>query len=176
MTDLLQLARNAGFTHAAPLNIAAINLKPEVRQMCADNLCGKYAKSWSCPPGCGELDVLRAQLRQYTRGILVQTVGQLEDSFDAEGMMAAKEAHQANQLLLEALLRPRYPRLRAMGAGCCTVCKTCTYPDNPCRFPEKQHISMEAYGMLVTEVCRQNGLAYHHGTATVTYTGCFLLE
>lgn len=176
MTDLLTLAREVGFTDAAPLNIAAIDLKPEVRQMCADNLCGQYGKRWSCPPGCGELDILRQQLNHYTKGILVQTVGQLEDSFDAEGMTAAEQAHKAHLAALHARLLPGYPNLRTVGAGCCTVCKTCTYPDAPCRFPDQQAISMEAYGMLVSEVCRQNGLPYHHGPATVTYTGCFLLE
>ena len=176
MTDLLQLALETGFTHAAPLDIAAIDLKPEVRQMCADNLCGQYGKRWSCPPGCGELEVLRQRLARYSTGILVQTVGQLEDSFDAEGMMAAEQAHKAHLVALQKRLLPHYPRLRVVGAGCCTICTTCTYPDAPCRFPDQQVVSMEAYGMLVTEVCRQNGLNYHHGPATVTYTGCFLLE
>lgn len=176
MVSLQEQAFAAGFTHAAPLDISTIRLKPEVRQMCAGGNCRQYAKRWSCPPGCGELDQLEQQIRQYQKGILVQTVGQLEDAFDGEGMLQAEQAHKAHLLALQAVFLPQYPHLLTIGAGCCTLCETCTYPDAPCRFPEKKIASMEAYGMEVAEVCRRNNLAYNHGANTITYTSCFLLE
>jgi predicted metal-binding protein len=64
----------------------------------------------------------------------------------------------------------------SLGSGGCRRCKKCTYPDAPCRFPEKKFASMEAYGMLVTQVCQDNGLDYYYGKGTITYTSCFLLE
>ena len=64
----------------------------------------------------------------------------------------------------------------AAGAGCCTVCRECTYPDAPCRFPEQKMSSMEALGMLVLEVCKANGLPYFYGENTIAYTSCFLLR
>jgi len=176
MTNLKQLALDAGFSHISPLDIRTVTLKPEVRQMCASNSCGQYGKCWSCPPGCGELDALQQRLSLYSKGILVQTVGQLEDSFDAEGMMAAEQAHKAHLVSLQAMLLEQYPKLLTIGAGCCTHCKTCTYPHAPCRFPEKQISSMEAYGMLVSEVCQKNGMKYYYGPGTIAYTSCFLLE
>jgi hypothetical protein len=30
--------------------------------------------------------------------------------------------------------------------------------------------------MMVSDVCRANGMDYYHGKGTLTYTGCFLLE
>jgi len=176
MTDIQKQALAAGFTHTAPLDISTIRLKPEVRQMCAGGNCRQYGMRWSCPPGCGELETLEQRIFQYHKGILVQTVGQLEDAFDGEGMLEAEQSHKSYLLALQAVLLPLYPRLLTIGAGCCTQCKTCTYPDAPCRFPEKQIASMEAYGMEVAEVCRRNGLPYHHGPNSITYTSCFLLE
>ena len=35
--------------------------------------------------------------------------------------------------------------------------------------------SMEAYGMVVNEVCSANGLAYNYGPTKMAYTGCFLI-
>ena len=35
--------------------------------------------------------------------------------------------------------------------------------------------SMEAFGMLVLEVCKANGLSYYYGSDKMAYTGCFLL-
>ena len=55
MDTLVALAKEVGFTQAAPLDPATITLKQEVRDMCANNTCGQYGKRWSCPPGCGEL-------------------------------------------------------------------------------------------------------------------------
>lgn len=176
MLDIHEQALAVGFTHTAPLDISTIELKPEVRQMCAGGNCRQYGKRWSCPPGCGELEILKQRICTYSKGILVQTVGQLEDAFDGEGMMETEQAHKAHLLELQAVLLPEYPRLLTIGAGCCTQCKVCTYPDAPCRFPEKQIASMEAYGMEVAAVCRRNRLPYHHGPNTIAYTSCFLLE
>ena len=172
---LLRMAEAAGFTHAAPLDPATIELKREVRDMCADNSCGQYGRRWSCPPGCGDLEMCAARVAAYSHGLLVQTVGQLEDSMDVEAMMDAEAEHKAHFLSLYADLRRVHPDMLALGAGSCTQCGTCSYPDAPCRFPDKMVSSMEAYGMLVLEVCQRNGLKYYYGPNTIAYTSCFLL-
>ena len=35
---------------------------------------------------------------------------------------------------------------------------------------------MEGYGLLVSQVCRDNGIEYYYGKNTVTYTGLFLIR
>jgi predicted metal-binding protein len=62
-----------------------------------------------------------------------------------------------------------------MGAGPCKRCRECTYPHEPCRYPKQMTISMEAMGMLVSEVCKDNHLPYYYGPNTLTYVGCVLL-
>ena len=66
-----------------------------------------------------------------------------------------------------------YPGATCLGAGGCTVCKSCAYPE-PCRFPEKAFSSMEGYGMLVSDVCTANNVPYYHGENTIAYVGCYL--
>lgn len=173
---LTELAREAGFTHAARLDAATIQLREDVRAMCSANQCGAYGRNWSCPPACGELDALRETVRRYRSGILVQTVGELEDEFDGEGMMETEARHKENFLRLHSRLLAEYPGLLALSAGCCTRCAKCTYPDAPCRFPDQRFSSMEAYGMLVLETCKANGLQYYYGPGAIAYTSCFLLE
>ena len=63
-----------------------------------------------------------------------------------------------------------------LSAGSCTLCRRCTYPDRPCRFPQRRMASMEAYGLLVSDVCRRSGLGYYYGTGTMTYTSCVLYK
>lgn len=174
--ELRALAEEIGFEHTGNLDPATIELKEEVRQMCASGKCAVYDKRWSCPPGCGTLEEYRELLKGYTRGILVQSVGELEDSFDVETMLEIEAAHKERFYALRKALNERGIEALAAGAGCCTVCKECTYPDAPCRFPEQKMSSMEAIGMLVTEVCTANGLPYFYGENTIAYTSCFLLR
>lgn len=179
MIDFEALAaqgRASGFTNVARLDPATIELRKDVRAMCASGKCRMYGKSWSCPPACGTLEEQRARIARYREGILVQTVGQLEDSMDGEGMMEAEAQHKAHFEALHERLRKDYPDLLACSAGTCTRCKTCSYPDAPCRFPERMTSSMEAMGMLVLEVCKANGLNYYYGPNTIAYTSCFLLK
>ena len=91
-------------------------------------------------------------------------------------MMEAETLHKKHFKTLFQKLKQDYPGLLALDAGCCSQCQTCTCPDAPCRFPERKISSMEAYGMLVLEVCKKNNLGYYYGPGTMTYTGCFLLE
>ena len=174
--ELIKQGEEAGFTHVAPLKVSTIQLMPEVRDMCATNSCGAYGKKWSCPPGCGDLDTCRQRIQAYTEGILVQTVGELEDEMDYDSMKETSQRHADAFTKFYEQLRPQYPDMLAIGTGGCTQCKTCTYPDAPCRFPEKMVSSMEAYGMLVSQVCTDNGLPYYYGKCTLAYTACFLLK
>ena len=60
-----------------------------------------------------------------------------------------------------------------LGAGGCRICPQCAYPD-PCRFPDKAMSSMEASGLFVTRVFKDNGVPYYYGPKTITYTACVL--
>ncbi len=123
----------------------------------------------------GTLEECAARLKKYSRGILVQTCGDVEDGFDFEGMMEIEADHKAHLQEMYATLRATGEDVLALGAGCCTQCRECAYPDAPCRFPEKAVASMEAYGLLVLEVCKANGLKYYYGSDKMAYNSCFLL-
>lgn len=171
---IIDLALKQGFTHVAPLDPATLELLPEVRDMCSTNSCGKYDKNWACPPACGTLDECREKISTYSKGILVQTMGELEDAMDFETMMELEEKHKKNFLAFRVVLTEIYPELLALGAGACSICKECAYPDAPCRFPEKCVSSMEAFGILVNKTCTANNMLYYYGPNTLAYTSCYL--
>jgi predicted metal-binding protein len=169
-----ELGLKCGFTQTSELDPATIRVRYEVREACATNKCGRYEKCWSCPPGCGSLEECGENIRRYKTGVLLQTTGQMEDSFDVEGLEAVSTRHAE---ALKAFL-PEAHKLSEgaliLGAGSCTRCETCTYPDSPCRFPKEMTSSMEAYGMVVSDVCTANNLPYYYGPNTMTYTACAL--
>lgn len=173
---LAKIAANSGFSAWAELDVSTIELKPEVREMCAANTCGQYGKRWSCPPGCGTLEECAELLKGYTHGILVQTYGEVEDSFDFEAMFEIEGEHKEHFQEMYDALREEGEEVLAAGAGACVLCRECTYPDAPCRFPEKKFTSMEAYGMLVLDICKKNGLTYYYGADKMAYNSLFLLK
>ena len=65
------------------------------RDICASNGCGMYGKCYMCPPDIGPVEDLMDKVRGYDRALLYQTVAQLEDSFDFEGMTEVSNTHAA---------------------------------------------------------------------------------
>ena len=141
----------------------------EVRDMCKSNRCGLYGKTWTCPPGVGNWETLRDECRSYAHALVFTTKHILDDDFDFEGITDAGKRHkQADLALAERLKEAGIPH-HLYSAGGCTLCKTCTYPDAPCRFPERVHRSMEACGIDVGALARACNLRYNNGPQTVTY-------
>lgn len=174
--DWIKLAKETGFEAACKLNMESLRAMPQVREMCAADRCKMYGTRWVCPPGCGTLEQCQERMQRYIDGILVQTVGALKDEFDAEGIAAAHKAHDTRFKLLTRQIRSLLPDCLPLSAGTCTRCDVCTYPARPCRFPGKMLSSMEAYGLLVSDVCTQSGMPYYRGEKTITFTSCILLE
>lgn len=176
LAEAMAVAREQGFETVHELDPATAEPREQVRSMCSADLCRTYGRNWACPPACGSLDEFRTQLSSYRIGLLVQTVGQLEDQFDIDAMKASERLHKRRFRRLAEELSGSYPRQLGLGAGACDLCPTCTYPTQPCRLPGLRTVSMEAAGLFVTEVCERNSVPYYHGPATVTYTSCVLLE
>lgn len=173
--ELIQKTIDHGFTKAGKLNPDALIFRTEVRAMCAADKCRHYGKTWSCPPGCGTLDDSKKRVTDYSFGIIVESVAQLEDEFDFETIEETSKNHAVNFRKLIDDLRAEYKKVFPMSAGTCNLCGKCTYPDSPCRYPDKQFISMEAYGLWVSDVCEKSGVPYYNGKNTVTFVSCFLL-
>jgi predicted metal-binding protein len=170
------LALQCGFSQVGELDVDTIRVREEVRAACAQNKCKAYNSNWSCPPACGTLEECESKIRRYKKGILVQTTGILEDSLDYETMEQTGKHHGKNLAQFAQDIRNLYPSCMVIGAGSCGNCETCTYPTAPCRFPSRMISSMEALGMVVSDVCKDNHLPYYYGPNTLTYTGCVLLE
>lgn len=157
---------------------ADIETDRSFRDMCASNSCGVYGKCWMCPPDVGDIDELMAQVTKYQYALVYQTVSDLEDSYDFEGMIDAKKQSYViagkvrdfvNGLKLKDVLH--------LGAGGCGVCEVCAKRTNePCRFPYLAMPSLEAYGINVSRLAAAADMKYINGENTVTYFGAVLFS
>lgn len=169
-----RIAAETGFTQWGWLDVDQLNYYPEVRKPCEGNTCRGYGASWACPPAVGTLAECAQRVGQYHNMLLFSRAYRLEDSFDFEGMVESlhsfKKLVDAFQDNLGGILTD-YLLLSNEGCG---RCAECTYPDGPCRFPERLHHSLEGYGFVVNELARGAGIRYNNGTNTVTYFGALL--
>lgn len=170
------LAEEYGFSHWGTIAADQLVLRSEIRDICADGKCGKYDKCWSCPPACGTLEEISEKIAGFRWGLLLQMTGQMEDEFDFEAILETERKLKKCFYKLSDRLRADGEELFAMSAGACTICDTCTYPNHPCRFPEKLFPSMEACGLVVLDICTKAGLGYNYGKNTITFTGCILFQ
>lgn len=174
--DMEALAKECGFTVAAKMDPSKLEFLPEVRVMCAADKCRSYNKNWSCPPAAGSLEEIQNKCVGYDKGLLVQTVGKREDEFDFESIMETESVHQKSFQALSEKLRDLGLDFLPMGVGVCRICDKCTYPDEPCRFPELVFPSMEASGLLVSKVCTDNEVPYYYGKDSISFTSCYLYK
>ena len=170
----IEMALEQGFDTAASIDPSKLWFRQEVRDMCAE--CRSYNTRWTCPPACGTLEEATARVIPYSRGILVQTICRMENEFDYEAWGSTSRKHGDNFLVLTQKLDEMGIDIMALGAGGCRRCDSCTYPDEPCRFPDLARPSMEACGLMVGDVCKDNGITYYYGRNTVAYNCCILFK
>ena len=167
-----------GAYRASVIEAKEIVLDRSFRDLCASNACGVYGRCWMCPPDVGDIEVLMQEVGQYDHALVYQTVTELEDSYDFEGMIEAKRStYPMAQALRKTFDGPKFSKVLHLGAGGCGVCEVCAKRSNePCRFPEKAMPSLEAYGINVSELAKSAGMKYINGQDTVTYFGAVLFS
>ena len=174
---ILKLAEESGAHAFALLNQADIVYDYQFREICMRNNCGEYGKCWMCPPDVGDVNELMKKAQSYSHGVLYNSVSQLEDSFDFEGMMEAKQKFNEIALKITNGIRELDGDILHLGVGACGICERCAKKDNEhCRFPDRAIPSMESHGIFVAETAKKAGLKYINGKDTVTYFGIVLFR
>ena len=153
-----------------------LSIHQGVRELCEMNSCGRYGKCWTCPPGVGTVEECRERMMKYENVFVFTTKHDIEDSYDFEGMMDAKEIHEKISRKVVDYFCEIYPhdKLILSGDGGCSRCEKCTYPDAPCRFPEEVFPTVESYGVEVYKIAQSVNINYINGENTVTYFSCIM--
>jgi len=179
LDDLRNKAKEFGAAASAVISISDIQFVPDFRKSCEMNSCGFYGKNWMCPPAVGSPEELQTKITKLSQGVVVQSVHQLEDSFDFEGMHKAGEHHEK---LFRTILDHIEPNVDPqaflpLNVGACKFCKECSLLiEEPCRYPDKAVASLEAYCIDVNALLTKCNIPYNNGTDTVSYVSLFLFN
>jgi predicted metal-binding protein len=161
----------------ASVNTGEIRFDPAFRAACESNACGFYGACWMCPPDVGEVNALIAQAKSYDHALVFQTVQEIADSFDIEGMNEASKTHNRLIFQLRRAAKRQGIDCLLLGAGACGGCKTCARKSGePCVHPDRAVVPLEAAGVDVYHLAKLSGLPYINGKNTVTYFGALLFH
>ena len=164
----------AGFTECGSLSPRELRFHSEVRKICEGNSCRNYGASWACPPAVGTLEDCRARVERYGNMLLFTKKYAMESSFDFEAMGEGLQDFKKAVDRLHELVAPRLPDHLLLSNEGCGRCRKCTYPDAPCRFPDRLYHSLEGYGFVVNDLARAAHVRYNNGPNTVTFFGALL--
>lgn len=174
-------AVSCGAAKATVITRAQMVLSAEFRDICASNGCGLYGRCWMCPPDIGPIGELMTLVGTFSHGLLYQTIGQLADSFDFEGMSEARRvfshvSQRIHQEIVPAIQRG-CGRALHLACGGCDLCGACAkMTGEPCRRPDDALPPMEGYGFNVSATAASTALKYINGQDTVTYFGIVLFS
>ena len=172
LNEILGKLEENGAYKTAVIDVKEVVFNTVFRDICATNACGKYGRNHMCPPDIGDINELIDKAKSFDKVLVYQTITELEDSFDIEGMESAAVLHNK----LARLLRVEMDKLPLvtlnLAAGGCQMCKVCAKIDNkPCRHPDEAMSSLEAHGISVSDLAASCGMKYINGKDTVTFFG-----
>ncbi len=155
------------------IQIKDIPFREEVRHICKTE-CPRYGKSWSCPPAVGTVEECRKRCEAYEGGFLFTTMTEVADIENMEELLSTRTEHEQLTRQVEEVFLSRHQELLVLSTESCALCGRCTYPDAPCRFPNRMLPCMEGYGILVAGLAEQCGITFMNGNNLVTWFSLIL--
>jgi predicted metal-binding protein len=170
-----QIAHTDVFQYGAVKTSEIVYLQ-EIRDICKDNSCGQYGKTWACPPAVGSLEECRERCSQYDTILVFTGIFPLDNSFGFNSIVQGVLDFKKIAHTLDRLVKPHVDDYLMLSNEGCGTCQDCTYPDAPCRFPDQLHHSVEGYGILVNELANKTKVAYNNGENIMTFFGALLFN
>lgn len=152
---------------------AELTFSPRVRHIC-ERECTQYAKSWACPPGTGSLEECRARCLSYPHALLITTMTEVEDISDMPETLSTRLPHEEITRQVNNFMHAQGVETYPLSTESCAICPECSYPDAPCRHPERMFPCVESHGILVTETAERYGIEFQAGGNTVTWFSLLL--
>lgn len=176
--ELLEELYRLGVSNVGEIAASDIPYDTNFAKMCKQNACGRYGTNYGCPPYMGPAEELIEDAKQYGKAYVFQTIGQIEDSYDFDGMMEVGSVHQKICIEINAWCKENLQqKFRTLSSGSCNICEKCAaLTQEPCRFPESLLASLDVYCVHVSELARLTGMKYMNGEDTVTYFGMIFVQ
>lgn len=147
----------------------------KVRHICRTE-CPMYGKTWACPPGVGTPDACRERCLAYKKALLLTTAIEVHDVTNLEETLATRNEHEEVVRQAAAFMQKQVKETYVLSTQACAICAECSYPDAPCRFPDKMFPCVESHCIVVTELAEKFGIEFICGGNTVVWFSIIFYE
>ena len=171
-----ELANDLGIETCIDFNTKLLVPEERIRALCLENKCDNYGKNYMCPPYISSLEEIRLKLRNFQHGLLLQYSKAIDVKGNKEGVIQTKIDFHNKVLQIEELLKERgINQVWGMIGGNCGLCDICKAKSNePCSYPDKARMSLEAIAIDVLALLGKFGLDNDFHEDKITWTGCIL--
>ena len=176
MMDMQGVLDRAGVYEYGVVNPRDVEFSEEVRKYCEENLCRRYGMTWVCPPAVGTVDECRDRAQSYDKMLVFSGRFDIKDMRDMDEVVAALMSFKDIAGRVDEETRALLERRLMLSNEGCGICESCTYPEDPCRYPEKAHGSIEGYGIWVSKLAEQAGMQYNGGENSLIFFGALLYD
>ena len=150
------------------IKTSELTFSDNARYIC-ETECPMYGKTWACPPAVGSVDSCTKKCLSYDDAIIVTTVSEVGDITNMEETLSTRAGHEEVIAQVKDLVSMQHPDTFVLSTEACAICETCTYPDAPCRYPDKMFPCVESHGILVTDIAEKYDISFYNGSNIVTW-------
>ena len=155
------------------LKTEELTFSSRVRDVCRQE-CPMYNHSWACPPAVGSVEQCMARCRSYPDCLMIATITEVSDIADMEKTLATRAGHEDITRQVRDLLRQEGKEPYVLSTESCAICSKCSWPDGPCRHPERMFPCVESHGILVTALAERYGIDFLAGANLVIWFSLLL--
>ena len=154
------------------INTGELVFTERVRAIC-ESECPMYGKTWACPPAVGTVESCRARCLAYPHALVVTTVTEVADIANIDETLATRAPHEAVTREAAAIVAAQAADIMVLSTEACAICEHCSYPDAPCRHPDKMYPCVESHGILATDLAEKHGIDFFGGNIVTWFSLIF---
>ena len=139
-----------------------------VRYIC-EHECPMYNTTWACPPAVGTVAECRQRVMAFEEGLMIATITEVSDIANIEETLSTRASHEAITREISQLIASRAAHTLTLSTEACAHCAKCSYPDAPCRHPDRMFPCVESHGILVTDLAERHDIDFLAGNNLVTW-------
>ena len=141
------------------VNTDELLFSERVRYICRTE-CPMYNTTWACPPAVGTVEACRKRVMAFDEGLLIATITEVSDIANIRETLDTRAPHEEITRQVTQLVRQQARETLTLSTEACAHCERCTWPDAPCRFPQRMYPCVESHGILVTDLAEKHGIEF----------------
>ena len=146
-----------------------------VRYIC-ETECPMYNTTWACPPAVGTVEACQKRVMAFEEGLLIATITEVSDTANIAETLATRSDHEEIARQVLSMVRKQAAQTLTLSTEACAHCAHCTWPDAPCRLPDRMFPCVESHGILVTDLAEKHGIAFLAQGNIVTWFSLILYK